>query len=143
MSALNMSGLEFLQKMFAGEIDHPPIAHTIPMRGIEVEAGRVVYEAIADDRHINTLGGVDGGFIATVMDSITGCAVHSMLEAGIALATIDLQVKMLHPIPLNRALRAEAQVIHITNSLGVAAGTISDTSGKIYAYGNSTLLIRR
>ncbi|WVM91573.1 PaaI family thioesterase [Halopseudomonas pachastrellae] len=38
------------------------------------EEGRVVFEATADESHTNPLGGVHGGFAATVMDSVTGCS---------------------------------------------------------------------
>jgi uncharacterized protein (TIGR00369 family) len=48
--------------------------------------------ARADQRHLNPFGDVHGGFAATVLDSVTGCAVHSPLEAGVGCSTIDLQV---------------------------------------------------
>ena len=58
----------------------------------------------ADERHLNPLGGVHGGFAATVLDSVTGCAVHSMLEAGAGYGTIDLNIKMCRPIPKTKRI---------------------------------------
>lgn len=39
------------------------------------------------------MGGVHGGFAATVLDTVTGCAIHTLLEAGVGYGTIDLNVK--------------------------------------------------
>ena len=44
--------------------------------------------------------GVHGGFAATVLDSVTGCAVHTLLGAGVAYGTIDLKIKMIIPVPI-------------------------------------------
>ena len=43
----NMSGLELMQAMVAGQIPMAPIAHVIPMKGVAAEHGRVVFEAQA------------------------------------------------------------------------------------------------
>jgi hypothetical protein len=38
------SGLEYLKKVFAGEIAGSPIASTLDFHPVELEAGRVVFE---------------------------------------------------------------------------------------------------
>ncbi len=38
------------------------------------------------------------------LDTVTGCVVHSALEAGIGYGTIDLNIKMCRPIPKNQDL---------------------------------------
>jgi uncharacterized protein (TIGR00369 family) len=143
MSIEKMSGLELMQAMCAGKIPPATIAETIPMKGIVAEYGKIVFEAKADDRHLNPLGGVHGGFTATVMDSVTGCAVHTVLEAGVGYGTIDLNVKMLKPIPKNITLVAEGKVIHISKSLGISEGILKDAEGKIYAHATATCMIFR
>lgn len=139
----NMSGLAFLKAISNGEIPHPSIAETMNMQFSEIEAGRVMFLAQADERHINPAGGVHGGFAATILDSVTGCAVHSMLEAGIPYGTIDLTVKMMRPIPVGVPLFAEGKVINISRSLGVSDGSIRDEQGKIYAHATCTCMIIR
>jgi len=141
MSIEKMSGLEIMQAMIEGKIPPATIAKTIPMRGISVERGRVIFEATADDRHLNPLGGVHGGFASTVLDSVTGCAVHTLLDPGVGYGTVDLNVKMLRAIPKNVPLLAEGRVIHISKSLGVSEGTLKDSEGKIYAYATATCMI--
>ncbi len=45
------------------------------MQPTEISEGSVTFKAHADHNHLNPLGGVHGGFAATVLDSVTGCAV--------------------------------------------------------------------
>jgi len=99
MNPKEMTGLQLLQAMCAGKIPAASISETIPMQPYEVSEGTIHFKAKADSRHLNPLGGVHGGFAATVLDSVTGCAVHSMLEAGVGYGTIDLNIKMCRPIP--------------------------------------------
>ncbi|GAB6259971.1 hypothetical protein PSSHI_02130 [Photobacterium sp. R1] len=84
-----------------------------------------------------------GGFAATILDSVTGCAVHSMLEAGASYGTVDLAVKMMRPVPINEKLIAEARITHISRSLGIAEGTIRNSEGKLLASGSATCFIKR
>jgi len=143
MTILSMSGLEFLQAIRDGHEKHPSIAETMNMHFAEIESGRVMFTAHADERHINPAGGVHGGFAATILDSVTGCAVHTMLEAGVPFATIDLTVKMMRPISVNVELYADGRIINMSRSLGVSEGSIRDANGKIYAHATSTCMIIR
>ncbi|MFL9863713.1 PaaI family thioesterase [Paraburkholderia fungorum] len=143
MNFLSMSGLELLRAGAAGDLPRASISETIPMDLDEVESGYVKITARADNRHLNPLGGVHGGFAATVLDSVTGCAVHTMLEAGVGYGTIDLHVKMLRPVPRDVDLVGEGRVIHLSKSLGVAEGTLKTPDGKIVAHASATCLIQR
>ena len=130
-----------MRAMVEGVIPHPTIADTIPMKSILAEKGRMVFEVKADERHINPFGGIHGGFSATVMDTVTGCAVHTMLDAGVAYATVDLNVKMLKPIPGDTTLIAEGKIINLSKSLGVSEGTLKDKAGKLYAHSTAICMI--
>ncbi len=143
MSIADLSGLEFLQAIRDGHHPHPSIAETMNMRFTEIESGHVMFLTHADERHINPAGGVHGGFAATVMDSVTGCAIHTMLEAGVAFGTIDLAIKMMRPIPVNVELQAKGKLINLSRSLGVSEGSLLDENGKIYAYATTTCMIIR
>lgn len=139
----NLSGLELMQAMVAGQLPMPPIAHVIPMAGVAAEHGHVVFEAQADERHLNPLGGVHGGFAATVLDSVTGCAIHTVLEAGVGYGTVDLNVKMVKAVPRGVPLIAEGKVISVSRSLGISEGTLKDADGNLYAHATATCLIIR
>ena len=138
-----MTGLELMQAMLAGTIPPPSISSTIPMQGVAAESGKVVFKARADERHLNPLGAVHGGFAATVMDTVTGCAVHTLLGAGEGYGTIDLNVKMMRPVPRDVDLVAEGRVINISRSLAVSEGTLKDAEGKLYAHATATCMLMR
>lgn len=138
-----MTGLEIMQGIVDGTIPHPKMADTIPMKATSASEGRVVFEVIADDRHTNPLGGIHGGFAATVMDSVTGCAIHTMLVAGQGYGTIELNVKMLKPIPKDKIMKAEGSVISISKSLGVSEGRLTDADGTLLAYASATCMVMR
>lgn len=143
MNIANMAGLELLTAMADGLLPAPSISETMPMAVNEVEKGVVRFTAKADARHLNPLGGVHGGFAATVLDSVTGCAIHTMLESGVGYGTIDLNVKMVRPIPKDIELFAEGRVINISKNLGVSEGDIKDENGKLYAHATCTCSIVR
>ncbi|NNH37085.1 PaaI family thioesterase [Acinetobacter terrae] len=143
MNIKNLSGLQIMQEMCNGNIPMPSMATTIPMSASEVELGHVTFIVKADDRHLNPMGSVHGGFAATVLDSVTGCAVFSMLEAGLSYTTIDLNVKMCRPVSLNIKLKAVAKIINISKSLGIAEGQLIDDEGKLYAHATATCMIIR
>jgi uncharacterized protein (TIGR00369 family) len=143
MNLHEMSGLELFRAMRDSTLPHPSMANTIPMRITEASPGYVKFSARADLRHINPLGGVHGGFAATVLDSVTGCAVHTTLEAGAGIGTIDLHVKMLKPVPLDQDLIAEGRIIHVSRSLGVSEASLRDTDGTLFAHATATCAILR
>ncbi|MFW6080633.1 MAG: PaaI family thioesterase [Desulfosalsimonas sp.] len=143
MSREKMSGLEMMQAMVAGKIPHASISKIIPMKGVAAEYGRVVFEAAADERHLNPMGGVHGGFASTVLDSATGCAIHTVLGPGEGYGTIDLNVKMLKAVPKDIPLKAEGKVVQVSRTIGVSEASLTDAGGKIYAYATATCMIFR
>jgi len=141
MDLKNLSGLQIMQEMLKGNLPMPSMATTIPMSASEVEPGHVTFIVKADERHLNPMGGVHGGFAATVLDTVTGCAIHTLLEAGVGYGTIDLNVKMCRPIPHNQELKAIGKSINLSKNLGISEGQILDDEGRIYAHATATCMI--
>ena len=143
MDIKNLSGLQIMQEMCNGNLPMPSMATTIPMKPTLIESGQVTFEVQADQHHLNPLGGVHGGFTATVLDTVTGCAIHTVLEAGAGYGTIDLNIKMCRPIPQNRPLTAIGQLINTSKNLAISEGKIIDEDGKLYAHATATCMIFR
>lgn len=143
MNPKEMTGLDIMTAFAKGLFPTPGIAKTIPMQPSEVEHGRVVFIATADASHTNPLGGVHGGFAATVLDSVTGCASHTVLAAGEGYGTTDLNIKMCRPIPFNTRMIAEGKVINVGRNLIISEGFIRDEAGKLYAHATATNMIIR
>src|SRR4051812_35221080 len=72
--ALTMSGLDYLQAMIDGRFPAPPIASHINLELVSVAPGVATMAATPDESHYNPIGSVHGGFAATLLDSVCGCA---------------------------------------------------------------------
>lgn len=110
-TVFGMSGLAFLKKIVDRSIPAPPVAEATGIWMAEVEKGRVVFEGKPSLRFYNPLGSVHGGWIATLLDFSLGCAVHTVLKAGQAYATVDMSV--VRPVfEQTGVLRCEGKLIH-------------------------------
>lgn len=143
MHPTQMTGLELMQAFAKGLFPRPGISNVMPMEVETIELGRVVFTATANQTHTNPMGGVHGGFAATVLDTVTGCATHTVLPAGESYGTTDLNIKMCRPLPFDQALYAEGKVINAGRNLVISEGTIRDQAGKIYAHATATCMIIR
>jgi uncharacterized protein (TIGR00369 family) len=138
-----LSGLEYMRAVVDKKIEMPPMAETIPMLCTEAELGAVKFWARADGRHLNRATNVHGGFTATVMDSVTSCALRTMLEPGVGFVTIELNVKLLKPVPRDVDLRAEGKAINVSRKLGVAEARLFDHQGNLCAHSTATFVLLR
>lgn len=143
MNLREMSGLEWMRAVVAGRLPPASMAQTVPMAFVEVEAGYVKMSARADERHLNPMGGIHGGFAATLLDSVTGCAVHSTLEPGVGYGTIDFHAKMLRPVPRDQDLVAEARTVHVSRNIATSEGTLKSSDGRLLATATATCFVKR
>lgn len=137
-----LTGLEYFQKLVAGELPPPPMLQLLGMRLVEVEAGRVLFAADVTERFYNGTGVAHGGFAATLLDSALGCAVNSTTPAGKRFTTLELKVNLTRPITTSvGSLRCEGRAIHVGSRTAVAEARIVDLQGKLYAYGTTTCIV--
>jgi len=137
-------GLAFLRAGANGELPVAPVAGTLGFVLREVEPGRVVMELEPAEFHYNPIGSVHGGVFATVLDSATGCAVHSMLPAGARYTSLDLSVKFIRPVYAGTGLlRCEGTVIHLGRRTALAEARLTGPDGRLYAHATSSLMIFR
>jgi uncharacterized protein (TIGR00369 family) len=139
-----ISGIEYLKALQSGELPPPPIAVLMGMWITEVSEGRVVFAAEPAEYHYNPLGTVHGGVMATLLDSALGCAVQSMLPAGISYTTLELKVNYLRPITTKTGtVYCEGKIIYVGGRVATAEGRLTDAAGKLYAHGTTTCIILR
>jgi uncharacterized protein (TIGR00369 family) len=137
-------GLDFLHAVIAGELPPAPLASSLGIRMTEADPGRVVFEFEPAERHYNPIGSVHGGVFATLLDSAAGCAVHSMLPAGVGYTSLDLTVKFLRAITETTGpVRAIGTVRHLGRRTALAEAELRDQDGKLYATAVSSVLILR
>ena len=141
---MELSGLDLINAMFAGELPPPPIAELMGFRGVEIELGRAVFEFEPGPQHYNPIGTVHGGVAMTLLDSAMGCAVHSTLAAGVRYTTLEVKTNFVRPMTVDTGLvRCEGTVIHGGSRVATAEGKVVDSAGKLLAHGTTTCLILR
>lgn len=139
---MSMSGLEFIRAIMHG--DHPPpsIAVLLGFNIVEAEEGRVVFAGEPTENHLNPMGVVHGGYVATLLDSCMTCAVQSMLKPGLAATTLDLNIHYTKATtPRSGLLRAEGKTVHIGKQLGTAEGRLIDPQGRVLAHATTSCLV--
>jgi uncharacterized protein (TIGR00369 family) len=137
-----LSGLEFFQKMVAGEMPPPPLVALLGLKLVEAEAGRVTFTGLAREEFYNGMGVAHGGFAATLLDSALGCAINTMMPAGRVFTTIDLQIHYTRPLRREAGeLRCTATVVHVGSRTATSEGRIVDANGKVYAHGTTTCML--
>jgi uncharacterized protein (TIGR00369 family) len=136
-----LDGLSALRAIMAGELPPAPIGVLLGFEPVEVEQGRVVFAVEPGEQHYNPIGTVHGGLAATLIDSATGCAVHSTLPAGVGYTSIDLQVRFVRPITRDTGrILCEGTVVHRGRRLATAEARV--TAGeRLLAHGTASVLI--
>ncbi len=137
-----VEGLEALRRIVAGDAPYPPIADTLEMRIVEVERGRVVWEAEPGEYLYNPIGTVHAGFVTTLLDSAMGTAFVSTAEAGTRWTTLELKANF------TRAITAETGVVRCTGTIVHRGRTVvtteakaEDAEGRLLAHATSTILV--
>lgn len=137
-----LTGREMLEAMLAGELPAPPIGRTLDFTLVEVGEGIAIFEGQPGPQLLNPLGSVHGGWALTLIDSATGCALHTLLPAGAGYTTVETKANM------TRAIRAEdgrvrcvGKVVHRGRQIATAEATLTGADGKLLAHGTSTLMI--
>ncbi|MEO3387762.1 PaaI family thioesterase [Mesorhizobium sp. CAU 1741] len=139
---VGLSGLEQLQRLIDGVYPAPSIVARMNYALVEVGEGRAVFKGLPGERHLNPLGGVHGGWAATVMDSALGCCVHTLLDAGEAYSTAEMKINYTRPItPKTGIVTCEGKVVHKGRTLAVSEARLVDENGKLLAFGTETCSI--
>lgn len=136
------TGLELMRAIATGELPPPPITQTIGMGLVEVGEGRCAFTMEPGEHLYNPIGLVHGGAAATLLDSVTGCAVHTTLPAGVGYSTLELKVNYVAPIRSDSGtITAVGEVLHRGGRTATAQARATDASGRLVAHGTCTCLI--
>lgn len=137
-----MTGLEIFEAILAGALPYPPIGETMGYRLVAARQGHVAFEGHPSAGYYNPLGTVHGGYVATLLDSAVGCAIHTTLPRGRSYTTLELKVNYVRPVfETTGPIRAEGNVIHAGRTTATADGRLTDGDGKLYAHASTTCLI--
>jgi uncharacterized protein (TIGR00369 family) len=97
-----------------------------------VEPGRAVLRLDVRPRHKQLHGVVHGGILAAMADTAAAIAAYTVLPKGTTLATVELSINYLEPVPEGR-VKAEARVLRVGRNFVVAECEIRIQNGSLAA----------
>jgi uncharacterized protein (TIGR00369 family) len=137
-----MSGLELIKGFCDGNIPPPPSASLIGFSVTEVDEGRVVMRLAPHEYHYNPNGMMHGGILATLLDSVMGCAVHTTLPKGRAYTSLEIKVNFVRAVTNDSGeLAAEGKIVHGGRQSAVAEAKMVDAKGRLCATASTTCLV--
>ena len=139
-----LSGLERMRQVIAGTLPPPPMARLMNIWLIEASEGRAVFEGEPAEYHYNPIGMVHGGFAATLLDSAMGCAVHTMLPAGVGYTTLEFKINLVRALQTSTGrVRGIGTVLHAGRTTSIAEGRLESENGTLFAHATTTCLVMR
>ena len=108
---------------------------------VDPDAGTIEVAFTASDQFLNTVGVIQGGFLAAMLDDILGPALVATLGPGQFAPTIDLHVQFLRPARPGR-LTGRGRVIRRGKDVAFMTGELLDGSGQTVASASATAQIR-
>jgi uncharacterized protein (TIGR00369 family) len=134
--------LDHLRALLRGDVEPPPIAKLVGLEFIAIGLGHSVFELSAGPEHANPMGTLHGGIICDLADAALGMAMATTLEDDESFTSLDLTAKFLKPVWKAR-LRATAQLVKRTRSLGLLECEVTDDGGSLVARVYSTCMVLR
>ena len=110
-------------------------SHAIQFLGFSLEAidsGWAVLRLKAETRHKQIHGVVHGGILAALADTVGAMASYTVVPKGTAIATIEMKINYLEPVPVGR-VRAEAHVLRAGRNFIVTECDVFSPAGKLAA----------
>ena len=140
-AARDRSGIDFLRLMASGDIPPPPIASLLGFEMVTIEPGDVVFRCLPDESVYNPIGVVHGGLVCTLLDTVTGCAVHTTLPVGVGYTSIEIKVNYLRPVRAGIELTAHGWVVKPGRRVAFAEADVRGPDGAVLATASSSCLV--
>lgn len=113
---------------------------TLGIRLAEIGDRHAVMVVEADERHRNYLGGIHGGLLAALADTVCFFP-RPLLPSGQAATTVNLNVSYLRPAAVGDCLTARSELLHLGRRTASLAVRITDQQQRLVAHGTATLLL--
>ncbi|UFS76513.1 PaaI family thioesterase [Tardiphaga sp. 37S4] len=138
----SMPGLDFVRKIFSGELPQPPIMENVEPFDSTAKPGVVVFHSVPGFRHYNPIGSVHGGYAAILLDSAMGLAVHTMLPVGTGYTTLEFKISFIRGMSKDSgAVRTEGKTLNVGRRAATAEARITDSKGRLIAHATTTCLV--
>ena len=118
-----------------------PYPSLLSMNLVDIGIGFAEVQIVTEDKHMQLLGVVHGGVLASLIDTVAFWAVYYGIEHHDAwLTSVDLKLNYLSPAT-SKKLIAKGRQIKVGRKLCYAEAQVNTEDDRIIAHGTSTLMI--
>jgi uncharacterized protein (TIGR00369 family) len=137
----NLSGLQQVNTLLSRGLQ-PPFGRKLGISLVEAAEGHAVFMGKPSEADYNPMGTVHGGYVAAILDSACGIAVHTGLMPGQTYATAEIKVTFLRPLSQRSgAVRAIGKLLQIGKRTAFAEASLHDQAGQLCATASATLIV--
>lgn len=120
-------------------VNNSPFPMHLPFRLVSVGEDEARVELEVEQKHLQPLGTVHGGIVATLIDTATYWAAFLALPEDTGLVNVDLKLNYLRPVS-EGSLIAEGRCLRAGRTISYAEAHVRDKDGRLIAHGSSTLM---
>jgi uncharacterized protein (TIGR00369 family) len=132
----------FFWDVMEGRRPQPPIAKLLGFKllHIDPEQGTIRVEFEAKPEFLNSVGQVQGGMLAAILDDTLSTALVARLPPGQFAPTLELKTSFIAPAAVGKLI-GEGRVVHMGKSVAFLEGRLADESGRLVATATATARI--
>lgn len=119
---------------------HPSFLDLVGLTVGPVDDGKASGSVEVTDDHLNPHGYLHGGVVFTLVDTVMGAAVMSVLADGSRCVSGDVHLRFLRPVVAGR-IASEAEVVHRGRRTAVVEAVVRDDEGRTVAFGDASFAI--
>lgn len=120
-------------------VNQAPFYQTIDMELVQVDKRGSVLRLKTEHKHLNLLGVIHGGALASLVDSACSLSLVPYLKEGQAMITLSLHVEYIAS-GSKGDLTGRGKVVHRSNRVIRAEAVIIDQTANLIAKGYATLI---
>ena len=120
-------------------VNSSPFPAHLPFRLVSVGLDVARVELKVEQKHLQPLGTVHGGVLATLIDTATYWAAFLTLPEDTGLVNVDLKLNYLRPVS-GGVLIAEGRCLRAGRTISYAESHVRDGDDRLVAHGTSTLM---
>jgi len=117
-----------------------PFLQTLGIELSEIGDRHAVMRVEVGPRHRNYFGGVHGGLIATLVDTVAFFP-RPLLPSGREVTTSSLSVSYARAPRVGDVLTSRADLLHLGRRTASVSVRVEDQHGKLVAHGTATLVV--
>ena len=120
-------------------VNGSPFPAHLPFRLVSIGLDEALVKLEVERNHLQPLGTVHGGVIATLIDTATYWAAFLVLPEDTGLVNVDLKLNYLRPVS-GGVLIAEGRCLRAGRTISYAEASVKDEDDRLVAHGTSTLM---